>query len=86
MVSLDGPEVARLQGGVRATPHLGLLLDHGDRTHAATRTTAASSSTTAASMRLYYRKLHPWVPVEPWEPGNLGVPVCDGPERHASSR
>ena len=30
-------------------------------------------------VRLKYRKLHPWVPVEPWEPGNLGVPVCDGP-------
>jgi len=31
-------------------------------------------------VRLYYRKLHPWVPVEPWEPGNIGVPVCDGPK------
>jgi formamidase len=31
------------------------------------------------ALRLHYRKLHPWVPVEPWEPGNLGVPVCDGP-------
>ncbi|HTP96065.1 MAG TPA: formamidase [Burkholderiales bacterium] len=30
-------------------------------------------------MQLYYRKLHPWVPVEPWEPGDLGIPVCDGP-------
>lgn len=30
-------------------------------------------------IRLYYRKLHPWVPVEPWEPGNLGIPVTDGP-------
>jgi formamidase len=30
-------------------------------------------------LQLYYRKLHPWVPVEPWEPGNLGIPVCDGP-------
>jgi formamidase len=30
-------------------------------------------------LRLYYRKMHPWVPVEPWEPGNLGIPVCDGP-------
>ncbi|MFN0304399.1 MAG: formamidase [Burkholderiales bacterium] len=31
------------------------------------------------TIRLYYRKLHPWVPVEPWEPANLGVPVCEGP-------
>ena len=32
------------------------------------------------AIQLYYRKLHPWVPVEPWEPGNLGMPVCDGPK------
>ncbi|MDB5775450.1 MAG: amiF [Herbaspirillum sp.] len=31
------------------------------------------------ALALYYRKLHPWIPVEPWEPGNLGIPVCDGP-------
>lgn len=30
-------------------------------------------------VRLYYRKMHPWVPVEPWEPGDQGIPVCDGP-------
>jgi formamidase len=30
-------------------------------------------------LRLYYRKMHPWVPVEPWEPGDLGIPVIDGP-------
>ena len=30
-------------------------------------------------LKLYYRKLHPWVPVEPWEPGNIGIPVCEGP-------
>ena len=33
----------------------------------------------SGTIQLYYRKLHPWVPVEPWEPGNLGVPVCKGP-------
>src|SRR5690349_15179834 len=33
----------------------------------------------SGDIRLYYRKLHPWVPVEPWEPGDLGIPVCEGP-------
>jgi formamidase len=33
----------------------------------------------SGELRLYYRKMHPWTPVEPWEPGNLGIPVCDGP-------
>lgn len=31
-------------------------------------------------IKLYYRKLHPWVPVEPWEPGDLGIPVIEGPK------
>lgn len=30
-------------------------------------------------LKIYYRKMHPWVPVEPWEPGDGGIPVCDGP-------
>ncbi len=33
----------------------------------------------SGQLRLYYRKMHPWTPVEPWEPGDLGIPVCDGP-------
>lgn len=31
-------------------------------------------------LQLYYRKLHPGVPVEPWEPGDLGIPVITGPK------
>ncbi|WP_029873635.1 formamidase [Rhizobium leguminosarum] len=30
-------------------------------------------------LKLYYRKMHPWIPVEPWEPGDLGIPVIEGP-------
>ena len=33
----------------------------------------------AGAVKLYYRKMHPWVPVEPWEPGDGGIPVIDGP-------
>lgn len=29
---------------------------------------------------LHYRKLQPWVPIEPWYPGNYGMPVCDDPK------
>jgi formamidase len=31
-------------------------------------------------LKLYYRKMHPWVPVEPWEPGDIGIPVIEGPK------
>ena len=31
-------------------------------------------------LKLYYRKMHPWTPVEPWEPGDLGIPVIEGPK------
>jgi formamidase len=31
-------------------------------------------------VKLYYRKMHPWVPVEPWEPGDQGIPVITGPK------
>ena len=30
-------------------------------------------------LRLRYRKLHPWVPVVPWEPGAGEIRVIDGP-------
>ena len=31
-------------------------------------------------LKLYYRKMHPWTPVEPWEPGDIGIPVIEGPK------
>jgi formamidase len=31
------------------------------------------------AIKLYYRKFHPWIPVEPWEPGEIGIPVIEGP-------
>jgi formamidase len=31
-------------------------------------------------LKLYYCKMHPWIPVEPWEPGDRGIPVINGPK------
>jgi Carbon-nitrogen hydrolase len=31
-------------------------------------------------IKLYYRKFHPWIPAEPWEPGDIGIPVIEGPK------
>ena len=79
MSRLDGPEVAQLPEGVLPRTTSGVASRSWSTIPMAIRTTAASSSTTSGELRLYYRKMHPWVPVEPWEPGNLGIPVCDGP-------
>src|ERR1700676_2309966 len=31
-------------------------------------------------IKLYYRKFHPRIPVEPWEPGDIGIPVIERPK------
>jgi formamidase len=31
-------------------------------------------------IKLYYRKFHRCIPVEPWEPGDIGIPVVEGPK------
>ena len=79
MCRLDGPEVAAFKAGLHRATRSGAASRSWSSTRAATRTTPASSSTTSGELKLYYRKLHPWVPVEPWEPGDLGIPVIDGP-------
>ena len=75
----DGPEVAAFRRACRDNAIWGCF-SIMERNPAAIPTTPGSSSTTRAKCKLYYRKLHPWVPVEPWEPGDLGIPVCDGPK------
>src|ERR1700709_438761 len=34
----------------------------------------------AGEIKLYYRKFHACIPVEPWEPGDIGIPVIEGPK------
>ena len=78
MCTLDGPEVAAFKSACREHAIWGCfsimeLNPDGNPYNSGLIIDAKGE------IRLYYRKLHPWVPVEPWEPGNIGVPVCDGP-------
>jgi formamidase len=78
MCSLDGPEVAAFRGACiehRIWGCFSIMEANPDGNPYNSGLIIDDQGDT----RLYYRKLHPWVPVEPWEPGNLGIPVCDGP-------
>ena len=78
MVRLDGPEVALFRAACIEHRIWGCfsIMEHNPRGNPYNTGLIIDDQ---GELRLYYRKLHPWVPVEPWEPGNMGIPVCDGP-------
>lgn len=78
MVSLDGPEVASFKKACIEHKIWGCFSIMEANPHGNPYNSGLIIDDQGA-IKLYYRKLHPWVPVEPWEPGNLGIPVCDGP-------
>ena len=78
MCRLDGPEVEHFRGACIANDIWGCFSimefnPHGNPFN------SGLIIDNKGEIQLYYRKMHPWVPVEPWEPGDLGIPVCDGP-------
>ena len=79
MCRMDGPEVAAFKAACRENRIWGCFsimeLNPGGNPW-----NTGIVIDDAGEVRLYYRKLHPWVPVEPWEPGDLGIPVIDGPK------
>jgi formamidase len=78
MCSLEGPEVAAFKQACVDNRIWGCF-SIMERNDAGNPYNSGLIIDDVGTIRLYYRKLHPWVPVEPWEPGNLGIPVCDGP-------
>jgi formamidase len=79
MCSLDGPEVAAFKAACKANAIWGCFsimeANPGGNPY-----NSGIIIDDKGELQLYYRKLHPWVPVEPWEPGDLGIPVITGPK------
>ncbi|MGI5223204.1 formamidase [Nocardia sp. CA-290969] len=74
----DGPEMAVLAGACREAGVWGCFSIMERNPGGAPWNSGIIIDDTGRE-RLYYRKMHPWVPAEPWAPGDLGIPVCDGP-------
>ena len=76
---LDGPEVAAFRGACREH-HISGFFSIMEANPAGNPYNSGLIIDERGEIALYYRKLHPWVPVEPWEPGDLGIPVYEGPK------
>ncbi len=78
MCRLDGPEVAAMKATCAREQIWGCfsIMEHNPKGNPYNSGIIIDGT---GELRLYYRKMHPWTPVEPWEPGNVGIPVCDGP-------
>ncbi len=79
MCDLDGPEVAAFKAACREHAIWGCF-SIMERNPGGNPYNSGLIIDDKGELKLYYRKLHPWVPVEPWEPGDLGIPVIDGPK------
>ncbi|KQO69854.1 formamidase [Methylobacterium sp. Leaf87] len=79
MCRVDGPEVAAFQAACREHRIWGCFSIMEFNPHGNPYNTGLIIDDGGA-VKLTYRKMHPWVPVEPWEPGDLGIPVIDGPK------
>jgi formamidase len=79
MVRLDGPEVAAFKSAC-VENHIWGCFSIMEFNPVGNPYNSGIIINDQGEIVLYYRKLHPWVPVEPWEPGNLGIPVIDGPK------
>ncbi|MBN9019201.1 MAG: formamidase [Rhizobiales bacterium] len=79
MCSLDGPEIAAFKAACKEHRIWGCfsIMEYNPGGNPYNSGVIIDDQGT---LKLYYRKLHPWVPVEPWEPGDLGIPVIDGPK------
>src|SRR5690625_1824739 len=78
LCDLDGPEVERLRAACADRRVWGCFSLMERNPHGAPYNSGIIVDA-GGEIVLYYRKMHPMVPPEPWEPGDLGMRVCAGP-------
>jgi len=81
MCTLDGPEVRAFKRACQEESVWGVfsIMEKNSLSPSAQPWNTGITINAAGELVDYYRKMHPWVPVEPWYPGNQGVSVFAGP-------
>ena len=81
MCTLDGPQVAAFKQVCREEKVWGVfsIMEENDISPSANPWNTGITVNSSGELVNYYRKMHPWIPVEPWYPGNQGVSVFTGP-------
>ncbi|KAK3074691.1 hypothetical protein LTR53_002698 [Teratosphaeriaceae sp. CCFEE 6253] len=78
MCKVDGPEVQAFQRACRESRIWGCF-SIMERNELGMPWNTGLVIDSEGKLVNYYRKMHPWVPVEPWYPGNRGIPTFIGP-------
>lgn len=81
MSTMDGPEVAAFKKVCAEEEVWGIfsIMEKNTVAEAANPWNVGITINSKGEVVNYYRKLHPWIPVEPWYPGNQGLSVFTGP-------
>ncbi|OAA64361.1 nitrilase/cyanide hydratase and apolipoprotein N-acyltransferase [Niveomyces insectorum RCEF 264] len=81
MCTMDGPEVAAFRKVCAEEKIWGVfsIMEKNAAVTGGNPWNVGITINASGELVNYYRKMHPWVPVEPWYPGNQGVSVFTGP-------
>ncbi|KAK4948962.1 hypothetical protein LTR10_012335 [Elasticomyces elasticus] len=78
MCTLDGPEVKAFKAACKGSQIWGCF-SIMERNELGMPWNTGIVINADGELVNYYRKMHPWIPVEPWYPGNRGIPTFTGP-------
>ena len=80
LLTMDGAEVAKYKSACKRNQVWGVFSIMEADLESDALYNSAIIINDKGEIVLHYRKLLPWALIEPWAPGNYGMPVCDGPK------